>query len=87
MLAPIDGLGIAIDYWDIKIDDAIDVAQAQDILNRCVDSTTGIDNEFCRLITRDGTNNISLIVQTQQNIAGLTASGVDVEANYDVWYR
>ncbi|MEM7280546.1 MAG: TonB-dependent receptor [Pseudomonadota bacterium] len=83
VLNPIDGLGIAIDYWDITIDDAIDVAAAQDILNRCVDATTGLDNEFCPLISRDATNNITLIVQTQQNIAGLTASGVDVEASYE----
>ncbi len=81
---PLDNLGFAIDYWDISIDDAIDVAQAQDILNRCVDAPGGIDNEFCRLITRDAANNnnISLIVQTQQNIAALEASGVDLEGTY-----
>lgn len=79
---PLDNLGFAIDYWDISIDDAIDVAQAQDILNRCVDAPNGIGNEFCQLVTRDGTNNISLIVQTQQNIAALEATGIDFEGNY-----
>lgn len=84
VLQPVDNLAVAIDYWDISIDNAIDVAQAQDILNRCVDAPGGIDNEFCRLITRDATdnNNISLIVQTQQNIAALEASGIDLEGTY-----
>ncbi len=79
---PLDGLSFAVDYWDISIDDTIAVAGAQDILNRCVDSEAGIGNEFCQLITRDATNNISLIVQTQQNIAALEANGVDLEGAY-----
>ncbi len=87
VLEPIENLGIAIDYWDIAITDAIGVPAAQDILNRCVDAPSGIDNEFCRLITRDETNNISLIVSTQQNIAALEASGVDVEGNYSFDFR
>jgi len=79
---PLDNLNFALDYWDITIDNSISVAGAQDILNRCVDAPGGIGNEFCQLVTRDGTNNISLIVQTQQNIAAQEASGVDFEGSY-----
>ena len=82
VLRPTDSIGFAIDYWDIDIDDAIALAGAQDILNRCVDAPDGIDNEFCNRITRDPTNNISLIVRTSQNIARLEASGYDFEGHY-----
>ena len=82
VFTPTDRLGVALDYWDINIDGAISSASAQDILNRCVDFEGGISNEFCALITRDDTNNITLIRQVLANIAALEASGYDLEASY-----
>lgn len=77
-----DDLWFAIDYWDISIDNAISSASAQAILDRCVDAVGGIDNAFCGLIDRDEDYNISLITQTLQNIAGMEASGIDLEIRY-----
>lgn len=51
------GLVLTVDYYDIKIKDVINTIGAQTIINQCYDSTTGIDNQFCRAIFRrpDGT--------------------------------
>ncbi|MCH4296259.1 TonB-dependent receptor [Shewanella sp. 3B26] len=80
----VDGLSISVDYWDIKIDDAISAVGAQDIINRCVDSPTGINNEYCSLITRDsGSHEITLIKQYALNVASLEANGIDFDIGYN----
>jgi iron complex outermembrane recepter protein len=80
----IDGLSMTVDYWKIELTDAISATGAQDILNRCLDSETGIDNQYCALITRDSTTNeITLIKQYSLNLAGQDAAGIDFELGYD----
>ncbi|WP_024611429.1 TonB-dependent receptor [Pseudoalteromonas sp. TB64] len=74
---------LTIDYWKIELDDAIDTIDAQDILDRCVDSTTGVNNQYCNLITRDANGEISLIQNSVLNVAGQEASGIDFELGYD----
>jgi outer membrane receptor protein involved in Fe transport len=79
----IDGLSITTDYWDIEIENAISAVGAQDILNRCVDSTSGINNEYCSLITRDSSSGeITQIRQFSLNIASLEAAGIDFDIRY-----
>jgi outer membrane receptor protein involved in Fe transport len=66
------------DYYKIEIDDAIGTLGAQTIATRCFEGAS----EFCGLITRDANGFISNIVDVQQNVNQLTASGVDIEVNY-----
>lgn len=79
----VDGLSITVDWWKIEIDDAIATVTAQDILDKCVDSEGGINNQFCALITRDEGNRISLVESTSQNVASQEAEGIDFEIGYD----
>jgi outer membrane receptor protein involved in Fe transport len=81
----IEGLTFTVDYWQIDIEDAISSIGAQTILNRCVDSTSGVNNKFCELITRDPANNgqISLIKTFDLNISRSFNKGVDFEVGYD----
>lgn len=79
----IEGLTFTVDYWNIEIDDAITLVQAQDILDKCVDSEAGIDNQFCPLVTRAADGSLVLIESTQQNVASNEAEGVDFEIGYD----
>lgn len=80
----VPGLSLTLDYWSIDIKDAIDNVSASDILKKCVDSTTGIDNQFCSLVTRDSASSeITNILSITQNVARQTASGVDFELGYD----
>ncbi|MCS6239060.1 TonB-dependent receptor domain-containing protein [Shewanella baltica] len=80
----IDGLSITTDYWNIAIDNAIDSVSAQDIIDRCVDSTSGINNEYCALLTRNPTTNeITTIRSSSLNIAALEAAGIDFDIGYN----
>lgn len=78
----IDNLLVSVDYWSIEIDDAVSTVDISQVLNRCVDSAT-IDNPFCSLVTRDpGNFEVSKINLQNINIGSLTASGVDIQAQY-----
>jgi outer membrane receptor protein involved in Fe transport len=84
----IPGLSFSVDYYRIKIRNAISLLAAQQAANLCVDSQS-IDNEFCGLITRrtidDGINpqgSISSYLTTAKNFSSLEAEGIDFQANY-----
>ncbi len=79
----IDGFVMTVDYWEIDIDDAIDAISAQDIVNKCVDSVAGVNNQFCDLVTRDDDHEIRLVRSITQNVASQKAEGVDFELGYD----
>jgi outer membrane receptor protein involved in Fe transport len=50
------GFSLAIDYFDIEIDDVITAPGAQDILNACYDAAT-LNNQFCALFQRNQSAN------------------------------
>jgi len=80
----IRGFSVTADYWSIEIDDAIAAISAQNILNRCVDSASGPNTQFCNLVQRDPVaQTLQRITSVVQNVAAQTASGVDVELGYD----
>ena len=80
----IENAVLTIDYWKIELEDAISTIGSQDILDRCVDSSTGINNQYCNLITRDSTSSeITLIQNSVLNVSGQEASGIDFELGYD----
>ena len=80
----LEGFSFTADYWEIDIEDTISGIGFQTIIDRCVDSPTGINNQFCALITRDpATSEITLIKGFALNIARSLNSGVDFEFGYD----
>ncbi len=46
------GFALTVDYYRIRIDDAISTISAQDVVDNCYDSST-FPNEFCALFTRN----------------------------------
>ncbi|HVT33946.1 MAG TPA: TonB-dependent receptor [Nevskiaceae bacterium] len=79
----ITGWSVSVDFWDISINNAIDLLDAQDILNKCVDDAGGPNTQFCALVTRDPTSHeITNIVDIEENVQRLTARGVDFESSY-----
>ncbi|WP_340677066.1 TonB-dependent receptor [Paraglaciecola sp.] len=78
---PSKDFSIAIDYWDISIDDAITTYSATDILANCVDSSA-LNAKYCSLITRDANNQIINVATQSINVANFAASGTDIDANY-----
>ncbi|WP_242119487.1 TonB-dependent receptor domain-containing protein [Sphingomonas lacusdianchii] len=51
------GFSASFDYYNIRINDAINSLAGQTIINQCYDNPSGIDNEFCAVVFRrpDGT--------------------------------
>ena len=83
-----EGLTITVDYWDIEIEDAIQVVSGANILRACYDGPT-LDPLFCSLFTRisDPTSGffggLNFLRTGQVNFAGLESSGYDMEIVYD----
>lgn len=79
----IDNFKLAVDYYDIKIDDAIAEIGNEENIRQCYNSTLSIDNnQFCDSITRDDDGQITEILQRQFNLAEVATRGVDVVAQY-----
>lgn len=79
----VPGLTATVDYFNIKITNAIGTIPVQSILNNCVDlpgSVTG--NIYCSFVTRDANHLITNVAATQQNVGQLKTSGIDVNLNY-----
>ena len=82
----LEGFSLALDYFDIKVDDLIGVYGADLILGNCLDSG---DPRWCSLVHR-AAGSASLwstggyIVDTNVNTGSLQTKGIDLESNYRV---
>lgn len=80
------GLSVSVDYYRIKITDAIGSFDEDDILEQCyLNSVIAFGaNPFCGLIDRGSLDGQINLVDIQQiNINELTASGIDSAVRYD----
>lgn len=77
----IRGFDMTIDYWDIRIKDAVTSFDQTVMMNQCVDLPT-IDNIFCANVRRAATGKINFISTAMVNAASLEARGLDVGLNY-----
>ena len=79
-----EGLSIALDYYDIKIEDAIRIPTGTDVMNRCHDVATSDFDQFCGgAVFRDQNNGPVLdVFATANNEDTIETSGIDVEASY-----
>jgi outer membrane receptor protein involved in Fe transport len=73
----LDGSALSIDYYDIKIQDAISNIGVTNILNFCAD-----EQVFCDLIEREAGGRISAINNTTINVGEARTSGIDYELSY-----
>ncbi len=82
------GFSLAVDYWNIKIKDAVSPLTAQTILNACYDAPS-LDNPFCGQISRNraaGPTQFTVngLNQTVINFARFEAAGVDIDLAYNL---
>lgn len=75
----IPGLNVSVDYYSIKIKDAITSVPPQTIVDNCL--KLGIDS-FCQFIELDSANKINRVLATLINTQTVKTSGVDFEAAY-----
>lgn len=78
------GLAITADWYNIKLSNAINTPNADDVFKLCVDQPT-LANVFCNSFTRSSKNGFinSYVVQAQ-NVAAFTTSGLELSASYRV---
>lgn len=83
----IPGLSVAVDYWNIEIEDAISSVSGQNILNACYDAAS-LDNPFCTQVARNRTSTsptflaVNSLNQTTINFARFEAAGIDFDVVY-----
>ncbi len=78
----IPNLSITLDYYSIKIKDAISNVQAQDVINNCYGSSAGLDSNFCTLLTRGADKNINFVRTTYVNASKLFTDGYEMQLLY-----
>lgn len=81
----LEGFNLAVDYYDIKVTDAIGSLSNEDILAECYNSSNpyGADNEYCQDITRDTEGQITQVIQQEQNLNDIVTRGVDIAMAYE----
>jgi outer membrane receptor protein involved in Fe transport len=82
----VSNLSISLDFFNIRVKEAVGTVPAVFTIERCLDSGAP---EFCSLINRgpDGSLTFrgepsSFVDQRTQNIAGLSTSGIDAQVSY-----
>lgn len=75
-------LAFSIDSYDIRIDNAINTADAQTLADNCVDQPT-IDYIFCAALRRNSTTGgINFFTVRPENVANFHTAGFDLNLNY-----
>jgi outer membrane receptor protein involved in Fe transport len=78
----IPGLSLSLDWYDIKLKNAINTPTTTELAELCVDQPT-LDNVYCANITRaSGTGYIASFFVQPQNVANFRTSGADVRLVY-----
>ncbi len=74
------GFNLSVDYYDIKLKDAITSLGAQDVITNCNNGNALL----CSQIERDAAGAPTTIYTTYLNLAEYRTRGVDIEATYTV---
>jgi outer membrane receptor protein involved in Fe transport len=82
-----EGFRLAIDYYDIAIEDAISTYSNADIMSFCYDSSLAWDekggsNAFCNELKRDEDGALVEVIQRKFNVDEIRTSGIDLAAEY-----
>ncbi|MEI6486861.1 MAG: TonB-dependent receptor [Sphingomonadales bacterium] len=80
----VPGLSFTADWYNIKISNAINTPDVNDVFKFCVDAPT-LDNVFCNSFSRaPGTGFIRNFRVLAQNVAQFTTSGLEMQLNWRV---
>lgn len=83
--AVLDGLSLSVDWYDIRIKDAIAQVGTQAVLDRCFLQNAP---EFCALVQTDPiSGDILLVGDIYTNVAEARVSGIDAELRYSTPIR
>lgn len=74
-------LNLTIDYFKVKVNDAIVQPNVSQVLNDCF-ATLDRSNPSCAGIVRDSSGQIQYVSTQQQNVGYLKTSGIDAQLDY-----
>lgn len=82
----LDRLRLSVDYYNIKIKNAIGQIDAPTTVSRCYDAafnpTFSAANEYCSVFNRDATGSPDNIQQVLRNLSTYKVSGIDTQLDY-----
>lgn len=83
----LDRLSLAIDYYNIQVEDVIASLDPVTVANRCYNADAAnpgfeLNNFYCSLFGRDSIGQIQDLLEIQNNLATLETSGIDVQVDY-----
>jgi outer membrane receptor protein involved in Fe transport len=76
------GFQLSVDYYDIRIRNAISSLDNNQLLLECYSDPNGPTNRFCDAVRRDSEGQLSRILNQDENLNRLRATGIDVAAAY-----
>lgn len=74
----IKGLRVSLDYYDIRIRDAITTLASQDLINRCYNGNSSL----CSALTRDSAGTLTSVNIQYINLSKIRSRGADLELAY-----
>ena len=77
----LQGFAVALDYYWLRVDNAIENPPVQYILDSCY-ASDGLSAPTCQAIRRDANGNIDLVKASVANIGELRSSGLDMSLGY-----
>ncbi|GHF16057.1 TonB-dependent receptor [Kordiimonas sediminis] len=77
----VPGLEVTVDYYDIKLEDAITTLTSSTVLDLCLFSRD-LNDRFCQAAQRDSLGDIQQIFAPNDNIANQRRKGIDWMVNY-----
>ncbi|WP_339863534.1 TonB-dependent receptor domain-containing protein [Paremcibacter congregatus] len=80
----LEGFSLSVDYYDIKIDDAIQSVARQTSINECLSSADPASSPFCNNVIRGADGKIDRVNAFQLNLATKRNRGIDVATAYDL---
>lgn len=93
LTSPWDGVlsnaSLAIDWYQVKIKDAIAPTDAWSVYSKCLNNdgsnpTYDVNNDYCKLITRDTDGYRATVDTPYFNRGGIETSGIDVQLNWNI---
>lgn len=77
-----DGFSTTVDFWNAKLDGAINPIGSQNILNICFNSTAANPSPLCSLFSRRPNGEMEIIFDRKANVGKYDTAGVDLGFKY-----
>ena len=79
----VEGLSLALDFWEIEMENIFITTSAGNILNRCYVDSTSQDDTYCNFVERTASGGLQVVRGAKTNAALNNVSGVDFAAKYE----